>query len=66
MIEKHTPLELYVTSLSLITETLSKVGYGNPFYPLTTIEMIFLIYVIIFNCASISLIFYQILHLKFD
>ena len=38
--------ELYVYALSLITETISKVGYGMEHAPMTSVEMIFLIIVI--------------------
>ena len=40
-------VEIYIYALSLITETISKVGYGMEHFPLEAIEMAFLIIVII-------------------
>ena len=40
-------MEIYIYALSLITETISKVGYGMEHFPLEAIEMAFLIIVII-------------------
>ena len=51
---------MYVYALSLITETISKVGYGMEHAPMTTFEMIFLIIVIIQNSNLLVMIFYQI------
>ena len=51
-------LSIYVTSLNIITETLSTVGYGMEFYPLEALEMKFLMFVIIFNCNTLFNIFF--------
>ena len=57
-------LEKYVHAMSLITETISKVGYGISITPLEPIEMLFLMYLIIFNYNTIFVIFYQIKQLQ--
>ena len=51
-------LEIYVHAMSLITETISKVGYGMSYAPLETIEMIFLTIVIMQNSNLLVMIFY--------
>ena len=56
--------EIYVNALNLITETISKVGYGMEHAPLTTLEMIFLIIIIMINSNLLAIIFYQISQLE--
>lgn len=57
-------LSIYVSSLKIITETMSTVGYGMEFYPLEAVEMLFLMYVIIFHCNQLFTIFFQISQLR--
>ena len=57
--------EIYVYALSLITETISKVGYGMEHAPMTTLEMVFLIIVIMVNSNLLAIIFYQISQLQY-
>ena len=37
---------------------MSTVGYGMEFYPLEAVEMLFLMYVIIFHCNQLFTIFF--------
>ena len=49
--------ETYVDAMALMTETISKVGYGMPYDPLNTSEMVFLILVIMFSTNTLVMIF---------
>ena len=52
--------EIYVDALLIMTETISTVGYGMPYDPLNTLEMIYIIFVIFFTFYSLVMIFFQI------
>lgn len=52
--------EKYVYAMSLITETISKVGYGQEHAPLSASEKIFLIMAIMVNSNLLVMIFFQI------
>lgn len=49
---------IYVHSMSLITETISKVGYGITIGTLNAREMLYLILVIAFNMNTLTMLFY--------
>ena len=52
-------LEIYVDAMALMTETISKVGYGMPYNPLNDSEMMFIILVIMFSTNTLVMIFFQ-------
>ena len=54
---EYSMFETYVDAMSLMTETISKVGYGMPYHPLNSSEMIFLILVIMFSTNTLVMIF---------
>ena len=56
--------ETYVESLKVMTETLSKVGYGMPYWPLNALEMIFLLLTMSFNFNTLFMIFSQVSKLQ--
>lgn len=62
--EDMTPLFLYANAMNLMTETISSVGYGMPNAPLNSIEMCYLICVIIFNFNDLTAIFMRVRQLK--
>lgn len=51
--------EQYVWSFSLLTETISKVGYGLPYRP-NTVESMFLYIVIFASMNTLTNLFYQV------
>lgn len=53
-------LQIYIGAWSLITETISKVGYGMPVTELNAIEMGFLIYVMLTNFTDLTATFIQV------
>ena len=57
--------EAYVEAMSLMTMTISKVGYGVEFAP-SAIEKIFLFFVIFSNFNTLVLVFFQVSQLKFS
>ena len=52
--------EIYVDALYMMTETISKVGYGMPYDPLNTLEMIYIILVVFVSFNTLVMIFFQI------
>ena len=57
--DNYTMFEIYVDALAIMTETISKVGYGMPYAPLNTLEMIYIILVIFFSFDALTMIFFQ-------
>ena len=55
---------IYVHSMALITETISKVGYGISIGPLNGREMLYLILVIAFNMNTLTVLFYTTAKLR--
>lgn len=51
------PAYLYANALNLMTETISKVGYGMSNAPLNTLEMLFIMSIIIFNFNDLTALF---------
>ena len=54
---EYSMFETYVDAMALMTETISKVGYGMPYHPLNSSEMIFLIFIIMFSTNTLVMIF---------
>ena len=60
----YSMFEIYVDALAMMTETISKVGYGMPYDPLNTLEMIYIILVIFTSFNTLVMIFFQINELQ--
>ena len=57
--QDYSMLGIYVDAMALMTETISKVGYGMPYHPLNASEMMFIILVIMFSTNTLVMIFFQ-------